>query len=152
MFDEPMTPLEYDLFTKISKLMRVTPDRFEIVLTVDADTHIEPDSLSRMVAVMVRDPLVMGLCGETRIMNKSESWVSRIQVFEYYLSHHMHKAFESVFGCVTCLPGCFSMLRIKAKKEDLLIHSGQILEKNGKQGIPYVNIGIRGTFIEQLLT
>jgi erythromycin esterase-like protein len=36
---------------------------------------------------------------------------------------------------------------IKAKKEDLLIHSGQILEKNGKQGIPYVNIGIRGTFI-----
>jgi chitin synthase len=30
-------------------------------------------------------------------------------VFEYYISHHLTKAFESVFGGVTCLPGCFSM-------------------------------------------
>lgn len=37
-------------------------------------------------------------------------------VFEYYISHHMTKAFESMFGGVTCLPGCFSMYRIKAPK------------------------------------
>ena len=37
-------------------------------------------------------------------------------VFEYYISHHLTKAFESVFGGVTCLPGCFSMYRIKAPK------------------------------------
>ena len=24
----------------------------------------------------------------------------------------MKKAFESVFGCVTCLPGCFTMYRV----------------------------------------
>ncbi|KAJ3300700.1 Chitin synthase, class 3 [Borealophlyctis nickersoniae] len=118
MFDEPMTPLHYDLFQKIHYLMGVTADQFEIVLMVDADTKVAPDSLSRMVACMVRDPLVMGLCGETRIANKKESWVSRIQVFEYYLSHHLHKAFESVFGGVTCLPGCFCMYRIKAPKGD----------------------------------
>ena len=28
----------------------------------------------------------------------------------------MTKAFESVFGGVTCLPGCFCMYRIKARK------------------------------------
>lgn len=28
----------------------------------------------------------------------------------------MVKSFESVFGGVTCLPGCFSMYRIKARK------------------------------------
>ncbi|KAJ3059612.1 Chitin synthase, class 3 [Quaeritorhiza haematococci] len=39
-----------------------------------------------------------------------------IQVFEYYISHHLSKAFESVFGGVTCLPGCFSLYRIKAPK------------------------------------
>jgi chitin synthase len=125
-FDEPMSPLEYDMFSKIVHLMNVTPDRFEIILMVDADTRVEPDSLSRMVAVMVEDPLVIGtpilfvncrgLCGETRIMNKSESWVTRIQVFEYYLSHHLQKTFESMFGSVTCLPGCFCMWRIKSKK------------------------------------
>lgn len=37
-------------------------------------------------------------------------------VFEYYISHHLTKAFESMFGGVTCLPGCFSMYRIKAPK------------------------------------
>lgn len=39
-------------------------------------------------------------------------------VFEYYISHHMTKAFESMFGGVTCLPGCFSIYRIKAPKGD----------------------------------
>jgi hypothetical protein len=34
--------------------------------------------------------------------------VTMIQVFEYYTNHHMKKAFESAFGCVTCLPGCFT--------------------------------------------
>ncbi|RKO94774.1 chitin synthase-domain-containing protein [Blyttiomyces helicus] len=116
-FDNPMTPLDFDLFQKMHYLMGVTPDNFEIVLMVDADTKVAPDSLSRMVACMVRDPLVMGLCGETRIANKSESWVSRIQVFEYYLSHHLAKAFESIFGGVTCLPGCFCMYRLKAPKD-----------------------------------
>ena len=32
------------------------------------------------------------------------------------MSHHLAKAFESMFGGVTCLPGCFSMYRIKAPK------------------------------------
>ncbi|KAJ3015469.1 Chitin synthase, class 3 [Thoreauomyces humboldtii] len=117
-FDDPMTPLDYDLFQKMHYLMGVTPDVFEIVLMVDADTKVAPDSVARMVASMVSDPLVMGLCGETRIANKAETWVSRIQVFEYYLSHHLAKAFESVFGGVTCLPGCFCMYRIKAPKGD----------------------------------
>ncbi|KAJ3402023.1 hypothetical protein HDV05_008788 [Chytridiales sp. JEL 0842] len=117
MFDEPMCPLDFDLFRKIKHISGVTPDAFEIMLMVDADTKVAPDSLSRMVAAMAEDPKVIGLCGETRIANKSESWVSRIQVFEYYLSHHLTKAFESIFGGVTCLPGCFCMYRIKAHKE-----------------------------------
>jgi len=28
-------------------------------------------------------------------------------VFEYYISHHLGKGFESVFGGVTCLPGWY---------------------------------------------
>lgn len=40
-----------------------------------------------------------------------------IQVFDYFISHHNQKAFESVFGGVTCLPGCFSIYRIKARKD-----------------------------------
>ncbi|KAI9599362.1 chitin synthase-domain-containing protein [Syncephalis fuscata] len=99
-------------------LTGVTPDKYDMVLMVDADTLVMPDALSYMVAAMERDPTVMGLCGETRVANKRQSWVTMIQVYEYYISHHLGKAFESIFGGVTCLPGCFCMYRIKAPKCD----------------------------------
>ncbi|ORX95185.1 hypothetical protein K493DRAFT_283022 [Basidiobolus meristosporus CBS 931.73] len=114
--NEKMNPLEYELFEKVRILMSFTPDQFEMVLMVDADTLVEEDSVSRMVAAMERDSNVMGLCGETKVANKKQTWVTMIQVYEYYISHHLGKAFESIFGGVTCLPGCFCMYRIKAPK------------------------------------
>ncbi|ESA44002.1 glycosyltransferase family 2 protein [Neurospora crassa] len=116
MFDERMTELEYEMFNGLWKITGISPDFYEIVLMVDADTKVFPDSLTHMISAMVKDPEIMGLCGETKIANKRASWVSAIQVFEYFVSHHLAKAFESVFGGVTCLPGCFCMYRIKAPK------------------------------------
>jgi chitin synthase len=116
MFDERMTELEYEMFNGIWKITGISPDFYEIVLMVDADTKVFPDSLTHMVSAMVKDPEIMGLCGETKIANKTQSWVSMIQVFEYFISHHQAKSFESVFGGVTCLPGCFCMYRIKTPK------------------------------------
>ncbi|KAL1920811.1 uncharacterized protein VTP21DRAFT_11446 [Calcarisporiella thermophila] len=115
-YNDRMTSLDYDLFTKIHHLMGVTPDFFEIVLMVDADTKVYPDSLRLLINCMINDNLIMGLCGETKIANKRDSWVTGIQVYEYYISHHLGKAFESIFGGVTCLPGCFCIL--KARKGD----------------------------------
>ncbi|KAG9290223.1 hypothetical protein G9A89_022199 [Geosiphon pyriformis] len=117
-YNDRMTSLDYDLFRKVHRLMGVTPDFFEIVLMVDADTKVYPDSLRLLINCMCNDPLIMGLCGETKIANKKDSWVTAIQVFEYYISHHLGKGFESVFGGVTCLPGCFCMYRLKARKGD----------------------------------
>ncbi|KAK3394809.1 glycosyltransferase family 2 protein [Podospora didyma] len=116
MFDERMTQLEYEMFNGLWKVTGISPDFYEVVLMVDADTKVFPDSLTHMISAMVKDPDIMGLCGETKIANKRASWVSAIQVFEYFISHHLAKSFESVFGGVTCLPGCFCMYRIKAPK------------------------------------
>lgn len=116
MFDERMTELEFEMFNGIWKITGISPDYYEMVLMVDADTKVFPDSATHMVSAMVKDPEIMALCGETKIANKRDSWVSMIQVFEYFISHHQAKSFESVFGGVTCLPGCFSMYRIKAPK------------------------------------
>ncbi|KAI8366008.1 chitin synthase [Radiomyces spectabilis] len=116
MFDERMTTLDYQFFNGIWRVAGIPPDRYEIVLMVDADTKLYTDALSRLISCAVRDPEISGLCGETKIANKTDSWVAMIQVFEYYISHHQSKAFESIFGGVTCLPGCFCMYRIKAPK------------------------------------
>jgi chitin synthase len=116
MFDERMTAMEYEFFNSIWRVAGMPPDVYEIVLMVDADTKLFPDALSRMISCAVKDPEISGLCGETKIANKTDSWVTMMQVFEYYISHHQSKAFESIFGGVTCLPGCFCMYRIKAPK------------------------------------
>lgn len=117
-YNDRMTPLDYDLFRKIQWLMGVTPDYFELVLMVDADTKVYPTSMRLLVNCMVNDNMIMGLCGETKIANKRDSWVTAIQVYEYFISHHLAKGFEAVFGGVTCLPGCFCMYRLKARKGD----------------------------------
>ncbi|KAI9105452.1 chitin synthase-domain-containing protein [Phlyctochytrium arcticum] len=115
LFNDRMTALDYELFYRIQHIA-TTADKYEAILMVDADTNVAPDSLGHMVAAFQHDKTIMGLCGETRIANKTASFTTAIQVFEYYISHHLGKAFESVFGGVTCLPGCFCMYRIKAPK------------------------------------
>ena len=86
MFDERMTTFEYEFFNSIWRVTGVSPDRYELVLCVDADTKVFPDSLSRMVSCMVNDYEIMGLCGETKIANKAETWVTMIQGSSRYSS------------------------------------------------------------------
>jgi chitin synthase len=82
------------------------------------------------VAVTSDDSSVIAVCGETKLDNEDGSWWTMIQVYEYYISHHLAKAFESLFGSVTCLPGCFSMYRIRtADKGRPLIISNRIIEE-----------------------
>ena len=85
MFDERMTEFEYEFFNSIWRVTGVSPDRYEMVLCVDADTKVFPDSLTRMVSCMVHDEEIMGLCGETKIANKAETWVTMIQGEVFFL-------------------------------------------------------------------
>ncbi|KAJ1948271.1 ATP-dependent RNA helicase, partial [Linderina macrospora] len=116
LMNNHLTPLEFELCRYASQLARLNPDQFEYLMMVDADTYIDVECIARLVAAMERDAGIMGLCGETKIANKTASWVTRIQVYEYYISHHLSKAFESLWGGVTCLPGCCSMYRIFSRK------------------------------------
>jgi chitin synthase len=79
MFDERMTTFEYEFFNSIWRATGVSPDRYELVLCVDADTKVFPDSLTRMVSCMVHDEEIMGLCGETKVANKADSFVTMMQ-------------------------------------------------------------------------
>lgn len=45
------------------------------------------------------------------------------------MSHHMAKAFESLFGSVTCLPGCFTLYRLRtADTAKPILVSNQIVQ------------------------
>ncbi len=87
-------------------------DEIQYLMAIDADTRIDRESISHMTYSMNKNDRILALCGETKVDNKWQTWVTMMQVFEYYTNHHMKKAFESVFGCVLCLPGCFTMYRL----------------------------------------
>ncbi|KAI9296400.1 hypothetical protein K502DRAFT_323818 [Neoconidiobolus thromboides FSU 785] len=123
-YDHPMVPLELEMYHQIKNVIGVDPHFYEYVLMVDADTVVMPDSLNRLVSAMLHDTKIMGLCGETALANEKDTWATMIQVYEYYISHHLAKAFESLFGSVTCLPGCFCMYRLRTPAgQPLLVHN-----------------------------
>lgn len=101
----PMSPLQLEMFHQINNVIGVDPELYEYCLMVDADTSLKEDSLNRLVAACANDARIAGICGETSLQNEQRSWWTMIQVYEYYISHHLAKAFESLFGSVTCLPG-----------------------------------------------
>lgn len=113
-YNLPMSPMELEMHHHIRNIIGVNPMFYEYILQVDADTMVAPDAGTRFVSSFISDTRLIGVCGETSLSNAKTSIVTMIQVYEYYISHNLTKAFESLFGSVTCLPGCFSMYRVRA--------------------------------------
>lgn len=129
-YGDPMSPLDLEIFHHINNIIGIEPERFEFLLTIDADTQVKPDALNRMVAACTSDNSISAVCGETGIENEKQSLSTMVQVYEYFISHHLTKAFESLFGSITCLPGCFSLFRLRTvqKCKPLFISSDVIRE------------------------
>jgi chitin synthase len=108
-----MSPMELEMYHQIRNIIGVNPAFYEFMMQIDADTVVAADSATRFVAAFINDTKLIAVCGETALTNAKGSFVTMIQVYEYYISHNLSKAFESLFGSVTCLPGCFSMYRIR---------------------------------------
>ncbi|CAO3635495.1 unnamed protein product [Mucor fragilis] len=112
-YDAPMNPMQLEVYHQMRNVIGVSPEMYEYVLMVDADTEVLPTGLNYLVSSMSHDAKIIGICGETTLSNEKDTWVTMIQVYEYFISHHMIKAFESLFSTVSCLPGCFTMYRIR---------------------------------------
>lgn len=110
-YGKKLSPLEEKMKYDMETILGIDPNRYELMLTIDSDTIVSANCLDKMVPSF-EDPRVVAVCGETRIGNPG-SVIGAIQVYEYYINHHLNKAFESVLDTVTCLPGCFSLYRIK---------------------------------------
>ncbi|KAI9176216.1 hypothetical protein H9P43_006581 [Blastocladiella emersonii ATCC 22665] len=129
-YEKPMSPLELELRHHIQNVIGVDPKWYEYCLMIDADTTVAEEALTQLVAFCMTDTEIIGACGETKMMNEKSSVITMIQPYEYFISHHLAKAFESLFGSVTCLPGCFCMYRIVSanKGKPLLCHDSIVDE------------------------
>ncbi|KAK6346734.1 hypothetical protein TWF696_006846 [Orbilia brochopaga] len=144
-YNLPMSPLELEMYHQVRNIIGVNPTFYEYLLGIDADTEVAPDSATRMVSTFINDTKVIAVCGETGLTNAKSTFITMMQVYEYFISHNLSKAFESLFGSVTCLPGCFSMYRIRtAETGKPLFVSKEVVET-------YANIRVDTLHLKNLL-
>ncbi|KAI6030517.1 family 2 glycosyltransferase [Pisolithus orientalis] len=111
-YNMPMNPLELEMYHQIKNIIGINLTFYEYLFAINADMTAELYTLNCLISAMIHDKKVLGVCGETSLANAKQLIVTMMQVYEYFISHHMAKAFESLFSSLTCLPGCFTLFRL----------------------------------------
>lgn len=84
--------------------------RGEFLIYVDSDSFLMPGSIRKILQGLV-DPTVAAVAGHTDVENVSVNMLTKMQDVRYFVSYRVMKAAESLFGAVSCCPGCFSAYR-----------------------------------------
>jgi cellulose synthase/poly-beta-1,6-N-acetylglucosamine synthase-like glycosyltransferase/peptidoglycan/xylan/chitin deacetylase (PgdA/CDA1 family)/spore germination protein YaaH len=84
----------------------------EIVVTIDADTEVEPDAISKLLRHFF-DEKVGAVAGNVKVGNRSR-WLTRWQALEYITSQNMEKRAFDLLNCITVVPGALGAWRRKA--------------------------------------
>ncbi len=84
----------------------------EIVVTIDADTEIEPDAVRKLVRHFA-DSRVGAVAGNIKVGNR-DRWLTRWQALEYITSQNLEKRAFDLLNCIIVVPGAVSAWRAKA--------------------------------------
>jgi len=84
----------------------------DIIIFIDSDSFIEPDCVRHLVKYFASES-VGAVSGHTDVYNRETNLLTQMQALRYYIAFKIYKSAESVFGSVTCCPGCCSAYRRK---------------------------------------
>ena len=90
----------------------LTHAQTEIVVTIDADTEVEPDAIRHLLRHF-SDPQVGAVAGNVKVGNRSR-WLTRWQALEYITSQNMEKRAFDLLNCITVVPGALGAWRRQA--------------------------------------
>jgi cellulose synthase/poly-beta-1,6-N-acetylglucosamine synthase-like glycosyltransferase len=133
----------------------------EIVVTVDADTLIERNSLKQLITSF-SDPNVSAASGNVRILSGekgSENLLVKLQAYEYLLAFELGRRFNSVMGTLLIISGAFGVFRKNLVKtlgeydKDTLTEDFDITIKFRKLGkkLLFVDKAVSWTFAPETL-
>src|SRR5215470_12371349 len=81
----------------------------DFVVTIDADTEIEPDAISKLMRHF-SDVKLAAVAGNVKVGNRSR-WLTRWQALEYITSQNMEKRAFDLLNCITVVPGALGAWR-----------------------------------------
>lgn len=82
----------------------------EFVVTVDADSLVDPTAVAEIVAPLQTDPDVGAVAGNVKVLNR-DSIVTRCQSLEYIFGINIYRRVFDHFGIVPIVPGCLGAYR-----------------------------------------
>ena len=83
----------------------------EVVVTLDSDSNLRPESLRHLVAPLVRNERVGAVAGKVLVRNRRESLMSRMLGVRYILGFDFVRAYQSELKTVWCCPGALQAYR-----------------------------------------
>jgi cellulose synthase/poly-beta-1,6-N-acetylglucosamine synthase-like glycosyltransferase len=89
--------------------------RGEVVVALDADTHFNPDTISRLVRWFV-DPRVGAVAGNAKVGNRVNI-ITRWQALEYIVAQNLERRALSALGVLTVVPGAVGAWRRSVLRE-----------------------------------
>lgn len=92
--------------------------RGEILVTIDSDSVIEPQSLAA-IAGPFRDPKIGAVAGKVAVYNRAGNMLARMLHVRFILSFDFLRSAQSTFRTVYCCPGALSAYRTAVFREVL---------------------------------
>jgi cellulose synthase/poly-beta-1,6-N-acetylglucosamine synthase-like glycosyltransferase/peptidoglycan/xylan/chitin deacetylase (PgdA/CDA1 family) len=89
--------------------------RHDLVVMVDADTVVEPDSIHRLVQPFA-DPAVGAVAGNVKVGNR-RGLLGRWQHIEYVIGFNLDRRLYDTLGCIPTIPGALGAFRRQALAE-----------------------------------
>jgi hyaluronan synthase len=97
--------------------------RGDVIVTVDSDSEVLPDTIRNLVSPLVVDPGVGAVAGNVRVLNESAGILPKMLDVSFTYSFEFIRASESQVAAVLCCPGALSAYRrvlVEAIQEDWL--------------------------------
>lgn len=97
--------------------------RGEVLVTVDSDSEVLPDTLRNLVSPFVSDARVGAVAGNVRILNRDAGAIPRMLDVSFTYAFEFMRAAESMVNTVVCSPGALSAYRrgiVEACKDEWL--------------------------------
>jgi hyaluronan synthase len=92
--------------------------RGEIVVTVDSDSEIEPQTLAA-IAGPFRDPRIGAVAGKVAVHNRRAGLIPRMLHVRFVLSFDFLRSAQSFFRTVYCCPGALAAYRMSVVRQVL---------------------------------
>lgn len=113
------------LWMEILPMLTASTDftHFDMIFCTDADSTIFKGAVAALANALARDPDAIASCGLLFVeLEPGQEWslLTLYQMFQYSFGQFVRRQAEGLWGKVTCLPGCITMIAVRPEMAEAI--------------------------------